>query len=259
MKHPEGLIGWVDLVTTDTARAARFYGELFDWTAEEMPTPMGVNYTQFSRDGQLVAGMGPLPPDMAAAGRVSSWNSYAIVADADAVVARVAAAGGAVVMPPMDVMDQGRMAMIADPSGATLGLWQPDSHQGAEVFNVPGSLTWNELQSLDVEAAKAFYADVLGWVWEDGPEGGYSIGTVPAKESEDKSNAGAMAMPPNVPEGVPSFWLVYFAVSDCDAAMAAAEELGGSVLFPAMEMGPMKFGGLVDPTGATFAVASSVG
>ena len=80
MTHPEGLIGWVDLVTTDTARAARFYGELFGWTAEEMPTPMGVNYTQFSRDGQLVAGMGPLPPDMAAAGRVSSWNSYAIVA-----------------------------------------------------------------------------------------------------------------------------------------------------------------------------------
>ncbi len=256
MKHPEGLIGWVDLVTTDTARAAAFYGGLFGWDATEIPTPMGMNYTQFSYDGKRVAGMGPLPPDFVAAGMSSHWNSYAMVADVDAVLSRVPAAGGEVAMPAMDVMDQGRMAMIADPSGATFGLWQPNVHEGAEIFNVPSSLAWNELQSSDVEGAKQFYSDVLGWVWQDIPQGGYSICTVPAKEGDDKSNGGAMAIPPGVPDDVESFWLVYFAVSDCDDAMEAAQDLGGSVLFPAMEMGPNRFGGLVDPTGAVFAVGS---
>ncbi len=68
------------------------------------------------------------------------------------------AAGGQVIAPAMDIMSQGRMAMIADPSGAVVGLWQPMDHQGAELFNAPGSLTWNELQTRDLESAMAFYA-----------------------------------------------------------------------------------------------------
>lgn len=256
MKHPEGLFGWIDLTTSDVAAAKDFYTALFGWTYVDLPTPMGVPYTQFSIDGQLVAGMGPLPPDMAAGGMPSFWNSYVITADADAVLERAAAAGGRAVMPAMDVMDQGRMALVADPSGGIVGVWQPAGHQGAEVFNVPGSLTWNELQSRDIEAALPFYADVFGWVWDDASTPGYYVANLPAKEGEDKSNAGAMAMPPGVPAEAPSFWMIYLAVADCDAAMAKAQELGGSVLFPAMAMGPGRFGGLVDPTGAMFAVGS---
>lgn len=256
MNYPDGLFGWVDMTSTDVQAAKDFYSALFDWTYEDMPTPMGVAYTQFSLDGKLVAGLGPLPTDMASAGIPSMWNSYALVSDADSVLDKVEAAGGKVVMPAMDVMDQGRMAMMADPAGAVVGLWQPRAHQGAEVFNVPGSLTWNELQSRDVDAAMPFYADVLGWVWQDGPSPDYHLATIPAKEGDDKTNAGAMNMPPGVPADVPSYWMVYFAVSDCDATMARALELGGSQLFPAMSMGPGRFGGLTDPTGAVFAVGS---
>lgn len=256
MRHPEGLFGWVDLSSTDPASAKEFYGELFGWTYADMPTPMGVDYTQCSKDGKLVAGLGPLPPDMAAAGVPSTWNSYVIVSDADAACSRATVAGGQVVMPAMDVMDQGRMAMLADPSGAVVGLWQPGTHQGAELFNVPGALVWNELQSRDVQAAKPFYAEVFGWVWEAGPTGGYSMAILPAKNGPDKSNAGAMAMPPGVPDEVPSFWMVYFAVDDCDAALAKAPELGGTILFPAMQMGAGRFGGITDPTGASLAVGT---
>lgn len=254
MKHTPGLFGWVDLMSRDVGASKDFYCALFGWTATDMPTPMGVDYTQFALDGQTVAGLGPMPPDMAATDMPSVWNSYVLVEDADEIAVKAAAAGGQVVMPAMDVMDQGRMLMVADPAGAVVGVWQPMLHEGAEVFNVPGSLTWNELNSWDVEASKAFYAEVFGWVWADAQMEGYSVAKLPGKPGDDKSNAGAMAMPPGVPQGAPSSWMVYFAVGDCDAAMAKATELGGSVFLPAMDMGTGRFGGLVDPTGAMFMV-----
>ena len=256
MKHPEGLIGWVDLSTSDVPAAKTFYTELFDWTYTDLPTPMGVDYTQFYRDGLLVAGAGPLPPDVAAAGMPSMWNSYVLVADVDAVMVKVAAAGGTVLMPGMDVMDQGRMAMLADPSGAPIGLWQPKAHQGAEVFNIPGALTWNELQTRGLAAAEPFYTEVFGWAWEAGPDPGYDIAMLASKSGEDKANAGALTMPPGVPQDAPNFWMVYFAVTDAAVTVASALTLGGKELYPLMTMGSMTFGGIVDPTGAVFSVAS---
>lgn len=256
MRYPEGLFGWVDLSTSDTQRAKEFYTALFGWTAHDQPLGGGMEYTQFTIDGGLVAGMGPIPPGMQ---MPSVWNSYVMVADAADAAARAEAAGGSVVMPPMQVMDQGSMAMLMDPSGAVVGVWQPAAHEGADVFNAPGALTWNELQSRDLAAAKPFYAQVFGWEWQPGPSPGYDLAILNSKEGEDKTNAGAMGMPPGVPDEVPSYWMVYFAVEDCDDTMARAVGLGASVMFDAMEMGPGRFGGLIDPTGAGFAVGSFPG
>ncbi|HEY5183317.1 MAG TPA: VOC family protein, partial [Actinomycetes bacterium] len=138
MRYPHGLFGWVDLTTTDVEGARAFYTELFGWTSQDLPTPMGPAYTMFSKDEKLVAGMTPQQPALAAAGVPSLWSSYVLVEDVDAVLATVEPSGGAVVMPAMDVMDQGRMAMVSDPSGAVVGLWQPEKHQGADLFNAPG-------------------------------------------------------------------------------------------------------------------------
>ncbi len=132
----------------------------------------------------------------------------------------------------------------------------PAAHQGADLFNAPGSLTWNELQSRDIDAALPFYEKVFGWEWVDGPDSGYKVANLNTKTEEDKSNAGAMAMPEGVPAEAPSYWAVYFAVDDCDTAMAAAEQFGGQVFLPAMQMGPGRFGGLIDPTGGMFMVGS---
>ena len=125
MRYPNGFFGWVDLVSTDVPAAKAFYSGLFGWETEDIPTPMGPAYTMCRLGGQLVAGIGPQPPGMAEAGVPSMWNSYVMVEDIDATCTAVAAAGGAVVMPAMDVMTEGRMAMVADPSGAVVGLWQP--------------------------------------------------------------------------------------------------------------------------------------
>jgi predicted enzyme related to lactoylglutathione lyase len=256
MKYTEGLFGWVDLSSTDMDRSKDFYSGLFGWECEDQPLPGGMAYTQFLLDGAKVAGMGPVMPDMAAAGVPSTWNSYAIVSDVDAALDRAVSAGGTVLLPAMTVMDQGRMAMVADPGGAVVGMWQPAAHEGADVFNVPGAVTWNELQCWDAEKVKPFYASTFGWEWEAGPQPGYDMCTIAAKPGDDKSNGGLLTMPPGVPAEVPSFWLVYFAVEDCDESMRRAQELGGSVMFEAMEMGPGRFGGLTDPTGAVFAVGS---
>lgn len=251
MRYPNGLFGWIDLMTRDTAAATRFYEGLFGWSHVDLPTPMGVPYTQFFKDGQLVCGMSPMMPGVPESVG-AFWNSYVIVEDAEATIDRVLPAGGSVLMGPDDVMDQGRLAMIADPTGATVGLWQPNQHQGADVFNVAGSLTWNELQTRDIDAALPFYAAVFGWEWTDGPDDGYHIANLPNKPGDDKTNAGAMSTPPGVPAEAPNVWSVYFAVDDCDTSVAAAQGLGGSVFLPAMQMGPGKFAGLMDPTGAMF-------
>lgn len=249
MQKPHGLFGWVDLMAIDVAAAKSYYEGLFGWTTEDVPTPMGPAYTMCSLDGRLVAGIGPVPPG--APGEHSLWNSYVLVDDADAVCGLVGPAGGSVLMPPMDVMTQGRMAMVADPTGAVVGLWQPRDHHGAEVFNEPGALTWNDLQSRDLAAATPFYEAVFGWRFEE-QEGGYLMIVLDAKEGDDKSNGGAMTMPPMVPDAVPSFWQVYFRVADLDAAMARSGELGGSVFVPPMPMGPGRAAGLSDPTGGMF-------
>ncbi|MCB0921255.1 MAG: VOC family protein [Actinobacteria bacterium] len=255
MRYPNGLFGWADIMTRDPGRAIEFYEGLFGWTHVDQPTPMGPPYTQFYKDGKLVCGLSPMMPGVPE--EIGAfWTSYILVEDADAAAAAAEAAGGTVSMPPMDVMDQGRMAMLADPTGAAVGLWQPAAHEGAELFNAPGSMTWNELQTRDIDAALPFYEKVFGWEWAETQMPGYHVANIPAKEGDDKSNAGAMSMPPGVPDEAPNLWMVYFAVEDCDTSMAAAEGLGGEIFLPAMQMGPGKFGGLVDPTGGMFLLGS---
>ena len=252
MRLAHGTFGWVDLQTSDVVAAKDFYSGFFGWTYEDLPTPMGVDYTLCYLDGQMVSGMGPQPEAMAVAGASSLWNSYVIVEDVDAIAEAAEAAGGVVVMPAMDVMESGRMAMIAGPDGAVVGAWQPKENQGAEVFDHPGALTWNELQSRNLGAALPFLSEVFGWRWErESIEIEYHVGHVDAKV-DDTTNCGAMNMPEQVPPSVPSLWVVYFAVGDCDASAAAVPGLGGELFMPPMEMGPGKFAGANDPTGAMF-------
>lgn len=254
MRYPNGLFTWADLTTTDVAAAKAFYQGLFGWRMQDIPTPMGPSYTMCFLGEDRVAGIGPTPAGYQAF-TPTAWTCYVNVADVDAVLARVAPAGGRVVMPAMDVMDQGRMALLADPSGAVLGLWQPGTHQGADVFNIAGAMAWNELQSRDLSTATRFYTEVLGWTWA-GRDDTYQMGSVPLSDGSERLNCGAMPMPPQVPAEVPSHWGVYFTVGDCDAAVAQAVQLGGSVWLPAMAMGPGRFAGVADPTGGMIYVGT---
>jgi uncharacterized protein len=155
---------WVDLGTPDLDAAAAFYGGLFGWSVEEDENAEQTGgYRQAKLRGKPVAGVMPLMQE----GQPPAWSTYVSVEDADATTAKIREAGGNVLVEPMDVLDLGRMAVFADPTGAVFGLWQPGSFIGAEVVNEAGGVLWNELNTRDTEAAKAFYRAVFGWGFDE--------------------------------------------------------------------------------------------
>lgn len=256
VRYPEGQFGWIDLMTTDPERARAFYCGLFGWDAKDMQTPSGPPYTTFLLHGQVVAGMGAQPPDVRAAGIPPTWTSYLSSERLEHTMGRATEAGGAVIMEPMDIPPEGRMALISDPTGAVVGLWEPREHQGVDVLDAPGAMAWNELQTRDLPAALRFYASVFGWTWAESGDTGYRIASLAAKAGDDKAVAGAMTMPSTVPSEAPSTWAAYFAVADCDASTWLATELGGRTFLAPMEMGDMRFSGIIDPSGAMFMLLS---
>ena len=245
--YPDGIFNWVDLATTDIEGAKAFYSALLGWEVEDMPIDSGGTYAMFKLHGHNVAGGGQMQPDMQAQGVPSFWSSYVKHNNVDAIAEKVAAAGGNLMFPPMDVMQEGRMLMAFDPSGAIFGVWQPKNHIGADLVNIPGTLVWNELQTRNGAAAQNFYSQVFGWVPE-ADENGYVTFA-----QDGRRQAGMMQMDENWPPDVPSNWAVYFAVEDVQATVAKTQELGGHVVVPPTPAGQMgTFAVLSDPQGAVF-------
>ncbi|HUI48298.1 MAG TPA: VOC family protein [Acidimicrobiia bacterium] len=247
-QYASGTPNWIDVQTTDTNAAKKFYGELFGWTYVDNPIDEanGVYYSMAVIDGHDVGAVSPLG-DQAAAGVPPHWNSYISVDDIEATTANVEDAGGTVVAPPFDVMDAGRMAVIQDPTGAMFELWQAKNHIGATLVNEPGTFSWSELLTPDVPKAAAFYKRVLGW------ESATHAGEMPYTEFKLDGNSIAGAMNPPMP-GMPPVWGIYFAVADTDATVAKAKSLGASVFSEPMDIEPGRFAVLADPQGAIFSV-----
>jgi hypothetical protein len=243
-----GKPSWVDLGTPDVAAATTFYAKLFGWDAQVSVEPEAGGYTLFRKDGKQVAGVGPLQSEE----QPTVWTTYVATADVDASAAAVESAGGVVLMPPMDVLHYGRMGIFADPAGAAFGVWQAGSHSGGEVFNAPGTMTWNELTTREVDLSKAFYSSVFGWTYDDAGMGGFNYSTI---KLDDASAGGIMPMVgEDWPADLPPHWMVYFAVEDCDASAALAGELGGTVSVPPTDTPPGRLAVLTDPQGAFFSI-----
>jgi predicted enzyme related to lactoylglutathione lyase len=242
--YAQGTPSWVDLQTSDPESAKSFYGELFGWTFEDQPMPVGLPYSMALKDGALVAAIAPMAEPLATQGIPPFWNTYITVEDVDARTAAAEVAGGQVLMQPFDIMDAGRMSTVADPTGATVNFWQPKSHFGATLVNEPGALIWNELLTDKPEAAYAFYGEVLGLVAEAS-----DLGDMPytVLKVGDDMVAGSM-LPPM--EAVPNHWHVYFAVAAMAPALEKARQLGAAVLNGPIPtpIGPMAT--LRDPQGA---------
>jgi predicted enzyme related to lactoylglutathione lyase len=243
---------WIDLMSPDVDASSAFYCGLFGWEAAPQSDDAGTFiYTMLRKDGHDAAGLGGQPPMMAGAPPV--WNSYISVADADATVALAEKVGGTVLMPAMDVMDAGRMAVLADPTGAVFSIWQPGVHQGAGIVNEPNTYSWNELITRDVDHAKAFYGEVFGWEYDGmdmGPMGMYWV-----VRGGEHGIAGIMSRPPNLPAEAPDHWLVYFLVADIEASVAATSAAGGGAVFgPAPIPGVGTIAVLNDPQGGAFAL-----
>ena len=244
--YAPGTPAWVDLGSTDFAAAQAFYCGLFGWQAAGGGPGSG-GYCMFQKEGRTVAGLAPVMTDA----QPRAWTTYVRVADADATVARARRAGADVLMDPLDVLDAGRMALFADPTGASLALWQPRAHHGADVAHEVGAYCWSELQTRDRAAAAAFYGAVFSWRARVADEG-------PAPYTEwrcgDETVGAMVEVGAEIPPQVPAHWLVHFGVADCDEAVARAARLGGVALAGPAGTPRGRVGVLSDPAGAVFAV-----
>lgn len=245
--YEPGTPSWVDLASPDPDNSAAFYADLLGWEAGE-PGPVDETggYRTFTLRGRNVAGLGPVQGDSP-----PSWTTYITVEDADATAVAVSEAGGQVAMEPADVLDAGRMAVFADPTGAFFGVWQPGTTIGAQLVNEPGAMCWNELATRDFEAAKRFYARVFGWTAADYPDENVTYAIWNAGE---RGVGGLLAMDDTWPGHVPSHWDVCFAVAECDATVDRCTALGGSVAAPPTDSPFGRYAALNDPDGAAFAV-----
>jgi predicted enzyme related to lactoylglutathione lyase len=241
---------WVDLGSPDLDASVEFYAALFGW---EVPASENVEqtggYRRATKGGADVVGMMPLMQES----QPPAWTTYISVADASSTATAVREAGGTTIAEPMDVMGLGTMAVFADPTGAVFGIWQPGTFPGAGLVNEPGALSWNELNTRDTEAAKAFYGAVFGWAFEDNDMG--EAGTYTTISLGENMVGGILDMTERgVPEQVPAHWQAYFAVEDTDAAVGQVKQSGGSVMVEPMEVPAGRFSILLDPHGASFAV-----
>jgi predicted enzyme related to lactoylglutathione lyase len=236
--YAPGTFSWAELVTSDADAAKAFYAAVFGWDYRDSPVGDGMVYSTALLDGRAAAAL------YSSAEQPPHWNCYVTVESVDDTARRAGELGAKVMAGPFDVLDAGRMAVIADPTGAALALWEPRSHIGASVVNQPGALTWNDLVTPDPDGAARFYGALFGWTTMEIPDsGGYRV-----IRNGLRSNGGMLTR-----DGAPPSWMPYFGHEDIAALVARVAELGGRVLSEPLAVPSGRFAVLADPQGAMFA------
>lgn len=247
---PDGVPCWIDLTSSDTAKATEFYGSLLGWDPEDLGPDYG-NYTKFLKGGKVVAG---LIANSEETGIPDGWITYFAAADVHALARKAALSGAEVLVAPFAVSDQGSVAHLADPSGATFGLWQGNKLSGFEVHAEEGAAVWHELMTRQHGQCVDFYSRVFDWetrVESDTDGFRYTTGLVNGEQE-----AGIMDAATFLPEGVPSAWGIYFGVKDTDDAAGRVRELGGTVTAEPADSSYGRVCTATDPTGAVFKLIS---
>jgi uncharacterized protein len=276
--YPPGVPCWVDTAQPDPEAATAFYAGLFGWEFEDrMPADSpGRYFVAKLRDGD-VAAVGSQPEEMPS---TPMWNTYVAVESADEATAKAKDAGGTAVIEPFDVLDAGRMALLADREGAVFSVWEARSHFGARLVNEPGTWNFSELNTRDPAAAAAFYGAVFGWEttgFDAGDAGEFTMFRRPGygeylmeRDPELRERQATVEAPTGFEDAVawlirmrddqdaPPHWSVTFAVGDADAAAERAQALGGRVLMPPMDAPWVRMTVLSDPQGATFTASKFV-
>ena len=241
--YPPGTFSWAELATSDAGASKAFYSSVFGWEYRDSPVGEGMVYSTALRDGKDVAALFETqlqPPH---------WNCYVTVESADASAARAGELGATVAVEPFDVLDVGRSAMITDPVGAALFLWEPKSHIGASLVNTSGSMTWNDLITPDPELSAKFYGDLFGWTTEEiEGAGGYRV-----IRNGDRENGGMMPLDPRMGPTPPN-WMPYFGHEDVERLVDEVGAWGGQVFNGPMKMWQGAIAMLGDPQNAAFAV-----
>ena len=238
---------WIDLASGDAAGSRDFYSKLFGWKVEVYSDPKFGGYAMARIDGKDVAGIGPKTMDDAP----TAWTVYIGSADAADTVKKAEAAGGKVIVAPMQVDGSGTMAILQDPTGAFFGVWQPHTMRGAQLIGEANTYGWAELNSRGVKTAVPFYKKLFGW-GEKKSEMADGSQDYTEFLASGESIAGGMEMNPMIPAEVPSYWQIYFTVDDVDRANKKAKDLGAQEMLAPQDFPGGRFSILSDPQGASF-------
>ncbi|MGW1125694.1 VOC family protein [Streptomyces sp. NPDC002526] len=250
---------WVDVQLPDLEAGKRFYGELFGWTFR----PDGDRRADALSDGKLVAALAAKKD-----GRMpTAWGVYFATDDIEASVTRVRAAGGQVITEPVPAGRHGVLAQAADPGGAVFGLWQAGDREGFQRQNEPGSFCWTEVHTRSKERVDPFYEEVFGFRCADVDDSPLDVpdtdehrvdfrtwsppGTEPGPET---AVGGRSVITAAFPAELPSHFLSYFNVADCDDTARTVQRLGGRVTEPPLDIPYGRMAVLQDDQGAEFAV-----
>ena len=251
MQHPAGNFCWFELGTNDQDAAKAFYTNLFGWESSDVPLGEGMGvYTTFTLDGKEVGAAYQLT-EQHQPGVPPHWMPYIAVTSADETVAKGIELGAEIVAPAFDVFDFGRMAAFKDPTGAVVSIWRPQTHYGADIVGVPGSVCWSELATRDAEGAKSFYSGLFGWSLKEGTD------AMPYTELANNGQGigGILAMIGDHWAGIPPHWSIYFAVENCEQTVEKAKGLGGNIHVSPTDIPNVgKFSVIGDPQGAAFQV-----
>jgi predicted enzyme related to lactoylglutathione lyase len=245
-----GRFVWYELLTTDVPAAAVFYAEVVGWTAKDASIPE-MAYTLLGSGDAPVAGLMELPEEGLQLGATPRWVGYVAVDDMDAKAAQICRSGGAILVPPTE-SNIGRIAVVADPQGATFALVTGLTYgqQHLSELDKPGRVGWHELSAQDRNTIFPFYDELLGWKKADAgadPENLYEVFSAAGQTIGGMfTKASSVAQP---------CWLYYFNVDDIGAACERVDAGGGRVL-----QGPIALPDdswivrCADPQGALFAL-----
>ena len=254
--YQHGVPCWVDTWQPDADAAAAFYAGIFGWEVRSgSPAGTETRYDLCTVQGSDVAAIGsPLPE-----GAAPAWTTYVWVDDADAAAAKAADAGGSLVTAPFASLDGGRMAIVTDPAGALLGLWQPGAHRGAQRVNEPSAYAMSLLHTPDTAAAAAFYADLFGWTTEAfGPATMFRLpGFVGGEPTQPVPRDVVAVMAPPAAD-IPPHWNVNLQVSDVDLTVEVVTAQGGKAIAPPFDSSGFRNAVIQDPQGAVFAISQLV-
>lgn len=248
--YKPGEFCWTDLGTTDVAGARKFYQSIFG--AKVMDVPMGIGDAKYSIlqvDGKDTCAIYPMQDEQRKMNAAPFWLPFVSVDNVDKTVKKSKAAGGKLGLGPIDVMDSGRMAIIIDPTGAAVAIWQAGTHKGAELRGTPGTVCWHDLNTPKPAVAGKFYTKVFGWATEDKSYSGnaYHLFKLGKK--------GVCGMWPEPMKGLPPSWLTYWQVANCARTVAKIKQRKGRVLMgTTLVPGMCRFAIAKDPQGATFGI-----
>src|SRR5688572_18664523 len=257
----QGQFVWYDLMTTDVEGAKKFYQPLVGWSTKPFEnSPPDNPYTMWTQGGSTIGGVTKLTNEQRAQGMPPSWMPSVEVNNVDTSARQAESLGGKIVVPPMDVPDTGRYAVVQDPQGATIAIFTPKGGSGATGTAFDGTprvgrVSWHELMTTDWKKAFDFYRQLFGWEKTGEPMdmGGGNMYLMYGQRG--KMYGGVYNRMPDM-ANVPPFWLSYIFVNDLKKSMNDATKAGAKVVNGPMDIPGGSIVVLSDPQGAAIALHS---